>query len=407
MKLVQFGAGNIGRSFIGQIFSRAGWEVVFIDIDQKIIGEINKRREYGVEIKDRFFQTILVKNVRGVLAQDIEAVTEEVCTSDIAATAVGKDALPHIIKPIAAGLVKRLERFSFRPLDIILCENMLNAASFFREALRSHLPDDFPLDSMVGLVETSIGKMVPIMSEEEKAADPLLVYAEAYNTLILDKKGFRGPVPDIPELELKENMKPYVDRKLFIHNMGHGVLGYTSHVFYSQYRYVWEAAENEELFNVTRDAMWESGAALIYRYPDEFNKQSIGEYIDDLLMRFKNRALGDTIFRVGRDLYRKLGPDDRLIGSIKLCIEEGIKPINIALGTASALLFRGVDEEGNLFPRDRIFHDKELSKGLDHVLENVCKLGDRGVKSLIQHFYNRIIGGERNIGVLINSIRGL
>ncbi|MGQ9617093.1 MAG: mannitol-1-phosphate 5-dehydrogenase [Spirochaetota bacterium] len=407
MKLVQFGAGNIGRSFIGQIFSRAGWEVVFIDIDKKIITEINKRHEYRVEIKDRVPQTIHVRNVRGVLAQDIEAVTDEVCTCDIAATAVGKDALMYIVKPIATGLVKRLDRFSFRPLDIILCENMLNAASFFREALRRHLPEDFPLDSMVGLVETSIGKMVPIMSEEERVADPLLVYAEAYNTLILDRKGFRGPIPDVPELELKENMKPYVDRKLFIHNMGHAVLGYISHVFYPDYRYVWEAAENDELFIVTRDAMWESGAALISRYPEEFNNQSIGEYIDDLLIRFKNRALGDTIFRVGRDLYRKLGPEDRLIGSIRLCIEQGIKPINIALGTASALLFRGVDEDGNLFPQDRVFHDRELSKGVNHVLENVSRLKNEDVKSLIRHYYSRIKGGARDIEALLSEVKGL
>jgi mannitol-1-phosphate 5-dehydrogenase len=245
--------------------------------------------------------------------------------------------------------------------------------------------------------------MVPIMSEEERASDPLLVYAEAYNTLILDKKGFRGPIPDVPELDLKENMKPYVDRKLFIHNMGHAVLGYTSHVFYPQYRYVWEAAENDKLFNVTRNAMWESGEALVSRYPEEFSNRSIGEYIDDLLIRFKNRALGDTIFRVGRDLYRKLGPDDRLIGSIKLCIEQGVKPINIALGTASALFFMGVDDEGNMFPQDRVFHDKELSKGVEHVLSSVCKLGDRGVKSLILHFYNGIKGGERNIEVLLKE----
>lgn len=401
MKLVQFGAGNIGRSFIGQIFSRAGWEVVFIDIDPTIISHLNQRRQYRVEVRDRKPETLIIKNVCGVLAQDFERVTDEVCTADLVATAVGKEALPHIMKSIATGLIKRQSRFPSRSLDIIICENMRNAASFFREGLLRYLPGGFPFDSMVGLVETSIGKMVPIMSEKERAADPLLVYAEAYNTLVLDGKGFRGEVPAVPELELKDNMKAYVDRKLFIHNMGHAVLGYTSHVFYPQYRYVWEAAENEELYLETRNAMWETGQALIKEYPEEFSTRSIGDSIDDLLMRFTNRALCDTIFRVGRDLYRKLGPDDRLIGSIRLCMKQGIAPRHIALGTASALLFRGVDEEGKAFEQDRVFHGREMAKGVDHVLEHVCKLRDREAASLIVVYYEKMKGGERDLRAIL------
>lgn len=401
MKLVQFGAGNIGRSFIGQIFSRAGWEVVFIDIDPRIVDQLNERHHYRVEIRDRRPQTLIVKNVRGLLAEDLKRVVDEVCDADLVATAVGKEALSGIMNPLAQGISKRKRLFPSKSLDIIICENMRNAAFYFREGLGKHLPKDFPLDSMVGLVETSIGKMVPIMSEKERAADPLLVYAEAYNTLILDRKGFRGEVPAVPELELKDNMKAYVDRKLFIHNMGHAVLGYTSHVFFPHYSYVWEAAENEELYLVTRNAMWETGQALIREYPEEFSTRSIGDSIDDLLMRFTNRALRDTIFRVGRDLYRKLGPDDRLIGSIRLCMKQGIAPRHIALGTASALLFRGVDEEGKAFEQDRVFHGREMAKGVDHVLEHVCKLRDREAASIIRIYYEKMQGGERDLRAIL------
>lgn len=48
---------------------------------------------------------------------------------------------------------------------------------------------------------------------------------------------------------------------------------------------------------------------------DIFMKYST-EHIDDLLYRFKNKALGDTIFRVGCDLTRKLSAEDRLAGAI-------------------------------------------------------------------------------------------
>ena len=40
--LIQFGAGNIGRSFLGQIFARNGWEVVFVDVDELLLKELNQ-----------------------------------------------------------------------------------------------------------------------------------------------------------------------------------------------------------------------------------------------------------------------------------------------------------------------------------------------------------------------------
>ena len=401
MKLVQFGAGNIGRSFIGQLFSKAGWDVVFIDIDEHVIDELNRRGEYRVEIRDRDPETITVTNVRGVSGNDPEKVSDEVSTADLVATAVGKKALPHIMQPVASGLQKRQVRNPGNVLDIVICENMLEGARIFREGLAAHLPVDFPLEHLTGFVETSIGKMVPIMSERDRAEDPLLVYAEAYNTLILDRKGFKGEVPDVSGLDPRDNIKAYVDRKLFIHNMAHGVTGFVSHVFRPSYMYVWEAAKDPEIQTIVREAMWESGEALLEEYPHEFDRASIDTHIEDLLGRFQNEALGDSIYRVGRDLYRKLGPDDRLIGSISLCLRNGIMPNRIVLATACALFFDAVDAEGNTLESDRLFHEKESSHGSAHVLEHVCRLDDSVSRALIERYHRAINGGNRDLSSIV------
>lgn len=403
MKLVHFGAGNIGRSFVGQLFSRAGWDVVFIDVDRRIIDELNKKRQYKVMVKDKEQETIVVKNVRGVYALDLEQVSNEVMEADLLSTAVGKDALSGLIQPIARGLEKRKNESPSRPLDIIICENMIDAASFFKKYLRRELSSNFPIEKYVGLVETSIGKMVPIMSEKHRKRDPLLVFAEAYNTLIVDKNGFKGMIPDIPGIDPKENMKAYVDRKLYIHNMGHAVLSYTAFVFRNSYRFIWEAAYDNDLHGITKNAMWESGKALIKGYPDEFNEKDIEENIDDLLLRFGNRALGDTIYRAGRDLYRKLGPDDRLIGSVTLCLKHDIFPKYIALGIACALFFEAVDDRDDMFEKDIAFHEKEVTKGIDHVLKNICKMENKAIKAIIKYYYDNIIQGNREISTFIGK----
>lgn len=404
MKLVHFGAGRIGRSFIGQLFSRAGWEVVFVDVDRRIIAELNRRKQYRVVVKDKEGGVIVVRNVRGVHADDLERVSEEIAGADLLSTAVGKSALTMIAVPIARGIIRRHESSPERAVDIILCENMKDAALFFRDTVAEHLPEGFPIDSAAGFVETSIGKMVPLMSAEEREKDPLLVYAERYNTLIVDRNGFKNEVPVIPGLKPKSLMKAWVDRKLYIHNLGHAVLAYTSYALFPDYIYMWQAVSNEALRAVTKGAMWESGRALMAQYPHEFDTKSIGSHIDDLLERFGNRALGDTVYRVGMDLYRKLGPDDRLIGGVKLCLKHHIRPDFISLGAASAMFFRAAGEDGRMFERDRRFFEQELSRGIDHVLTHVCGLEDRETRRVVASYYDSISKGGLDIERLAQNV---
>jgi mannitol-1-phosphate 5-dehydrogenase len=373
MKLVQIGAGNIGRSFIGQLFSRAGYEVVFLDVVPEIIKALNERRSYVIEIKDDRPETLVIENVRAVNSRDVDAAAAEIASADIAATAVGPNVLPHVYPLLARGIALRHDQGG-GPLDIIIAENLRNAADHFREGLRPHLPEGFPLDEMVGLVETSIGKMVPIMTREQKKGDPTLIFAEAYNTLIVDAKAFKNPIPNVPGLSPKQNMAAYVDRKLFIHNLGHGVCVYLGHLALPDARFTWQVIQDPTLGPAVREGMWESARALISEYPDEFNEQNLGEHIEDLLRRFANKALGDTIYRVGRDITRKLGPQDRMIGSLRLCAKHNVPAPTITLATAAAMLFRAVDERGEMFPPDRQFAEQVYPAGPEHVLRTVCQL---------------------------------
>ena len=82
-KLVLFGAGKIGRSFIGQLFSNGGYEVVFIDTNRAIIDALNYCGHYKVIIKSEKEEILNIKNVRGVYAGDKQKVTDEIATACI------------------------------------------------------------------------------------------------------------------------------------------------------------------------------------------------------------------------------------------------------------------------------------------------------------------------------------
>ncbi|MCE5239620.1 mannitol-1-phosphate 5-dehydrogenase [bacterium] len=370
---VQIGAGNIGRSFIGQLFSRAGFEVIFLDVVEDVIAALNRERRYRVEIKDRVPETIWVEHVRGVNSRDVAAAARALADCRCCGTAVGPKALPFVIPTLAEGL--RLRHAEGKPpLDVIICENMREAAAAVRAGLVQHLPPGFPLDDVVGLVETSIGKMVPIMSAEDRAADPLLVFAEAYNTLICDAAAFKNPVPDVRGLDPKQNMKAYVDRKSFIHNFGHALCAYLGYLQDPSLTTTWQAVEHPVVGPAVRAGMWESGRALMEVYPEEFNEQNQGAHIEDLISRFANRALGDTLHRVGRDLQRKLSREDRVIGPLLMDLREGVEPEYTALCAAAGMHFRAPDEQGELFPADREFLDTMAPRGVEWVLSHVCGL---------------------------------
>lgn len=373
-KIVIFGAGKIGRSFIGQLFSRGGYKVVFVDVFKPVVDALNEKKSYNIVIKGEKDEILIIRNVRAVLASDAEKVTDELATADISAVSTGQQGLPNVFPLLAAGLVKRQQASGEKPLDIIIAENLRDAAIYFETELKRLLPQGFPLNKLVGLVETSIGKMVPIMPKKDMDADILQVFAEPYNTLILDKKAFKNPIPQVEGLAPKENMKAWVDRKLFIHNLGHAATAYLGYNYNPGFVYLYEALAVRGIYNEVRETMLQAANLLLVKYPDEFTKHLLTAHIDDLLHRFQNKALGDTIFRVGCDLRRKLGPNDRLAGAINLAIEIGMPYDKIFNVLQKACNFKATGENGLMLPADVEFLTLYEHEGLNAVLTKICNL---------------------------------
>ena len=337
-KAVMYGAGNIGRGFIGQLFSQSGYEVVFIDVNPVIIERINVDRSYPIRIvEDEKSKEIIIRDVRAVNGMDIEATASEIANADIMATAVGVNVLPKIVKPIVSGLKKRWQIGNTSPLNIIICENLLDANQYLEQLLKQELEEDEEklFDKKIGLVEASIGRMVPIMTEEMQEGNPLRVYVEKYCELPVDKNAFKGEIPKIQNMIPFSPFDLYIQRKLFMHNMGHATAAYLG--FYKDYEYIWETCKDSSIKLITFKALLESSIALSIEH--NYPLKELIEHANDLIYRFGNKLLGDTVARVGRDPVRKLSKNDRLIGAAKLCIKNGINPVYISIGVAAGYAF--------------------------------------------------------------------
>lgn len=177
MKAVMYGGGNIGRGFIGALLSQSGYEVTFIDVAEPVVKALQENRTYPVRyVSTEGYEDVWVQNVTAVNGNDAEAAAEAIARCDIMATAVGARILKFIVPNIVAGLRKRWEA-GRDPLNIIICENLMDANKVLEGMLKEQLTAEecALFDRTVGLVEASIGRMVPVQTEEMKAGEPMRV----------------------------------------------------------------------------------------------------------------------------------------------------------------------------------------------------------------------------------------
>ena len=382
MKAVMYGGGNIGRGFIGMLLSASGYEVTFVDVVEAVINTLNTEHTYPVRIiSNEGHQDINVQNVSAVNGNDVTAVAEAIAQADIMATAVGVNVLKFIIPNLVAGIRLRKER-GCPPFNIIICENLMDANKVIEGMLKAHLTEEEQawFDENIGLVEASIGRMVPVQTEEMKDGNPLRVCVESYGYLPVDKDAFKGEIPQIKNMVPFSPFDFYLKRKLYIHNMGHATCAYLGDLLGLEY--IYEAIDVDEVYIIVKNAMQESAQALAKKYGVEL--ADILKHITDLLYRFTNAALRDTCKRVGGDPNRKLSPQDRLIGSSSLALQTGIVPAYIAIGAAAGL-HRYINEAEGM---------EQTMENAASVLRNVSQLDTDGeLAKLILGMYERICNG--------------
>lgn len=363
MKAVIYGAGNIGRGFIGQLLSQSDYEVVFIDINQEIINRLNKDKQYPVIIvSDEGEKEIIVKNVRGVNGKNNEDVIKEITTADIMATSVGANVIKFIAKNVATAIDNRISE-NVPPLNIMLCENLNYADKVFKDELFKYLNENSKkqFEKNVGLVEASIGRMVPVLNKTEE--NPLKVYVEEFDILHLDKAGFCGDLPKIKNVVAFSPFKYFMQRKLFIHNMCHAISAYLG--FIKGYEYISQAISDTEIKYLVNMAGINSAKAIAK--DNNENIDLLIDFLQKLIFRFNNAALKDTVKRVGRDPLRKLKSDDRLIGAYKLAKKHNTGYIYILCGIAAAMCFDNKEDTASATLMENV-----NNKGIINALEDVC-----------------------------------
>jgi mannitol-1-phosphate 5-dehydrogenase len=332
MRAVHFGAGNIGRGFIGLILSQAGYEVIFSDVNDSLVKLLQERKSYQVRLANATQDTYLVNHVTAINGKQLEEVAEAVAQADLVTTAVGVNILKHIAEGIAQGLALRAER-SAAPLHIIACENAIGGSSQLKEHVFSHLTPELRerVSRFTAFPDAAVDRIVPLQHNE----DPLEVQVEPFYEWVVDESQMLPGFHRIEGIHYVEQLEPYIERKLFTVNTGHCAAAYLGYI--QGFNTIQQAMAEPALAETVQHVMEETGALLVRKY--RFSSEEHKEYIQKILKRFVNPYLTDEVTRVGRSPIRKLSSNDRLVRPALQASELSLSTDYLAMAMAAAFRF--------------------------------------------------------------------
>ncbi len=281
---------------------------------------------------------------------DREKIAQSISESDEMATAVpsvriyGEGDQASIASLLAGSLD------SEKPQILYAAENNNYAGEILRNEIlkstsREKLQHFQILDTVIGKMSGTVeGReeidrlgLAPMTPEMTRA-----VLVEEFNRILISRICLPDFTRGIDVFRERRELLPYEEVKLYGHNAVHAMLGYMAYL--KGYEVMSQIGDDEELLSLGREALVkESGAALIKKYGSLedplFSTEGFEQYADDLLARIVNPHLHDRVRRICRDPLRKLGYSDRLFGSMREALKNGITPRLLAQGALAALEF--------------------------------------------------------------------
>lgn len=314
-----YGAGAIGRGYLPWVFRPDQYQITFVETNPRLRDEMNHRGSYTTHmVVDGSYRQLEVP-IERCLAPGQER-TRGV-TPDVIATAVGP-----------RNFLSLREALAGVDTPVICCEN------------DSSLPGQ--MRAMTG--NTRVVFAVPDVITSSTAppellqTDPLSIVTESGVCFVQEEV---GDVEGDFRLVSREEMRAQWAAKLYIHNTPHCIAAYLGDI--AGATYVHQAMQNDWVASIVEGAMQEVAAAA--RMAHDLNGDFVDYYRDKELSRFRNELLFDPVTRVAREPFRKLAPNERLLGAAQMCLTVGVSPDHLLVGIMAAFAFsRETDPDAHI-----------------------------------------------------------
>jgi len=360
-KAIHFGGGNIGRGFVAEFLHNSGYEVVFVDVMDSIIDSLQSTPSYTVtEIGEDGERTFTIDHYRAINSKHEEAkVIEEIASADTVTCAVGPNILKFIAPVIAKGIEARKLDY---PLAVIACENMIGATDALRKFIVEKLSPETneKIGTKAQFANSAIDRIVP----QQPPNSGLNVKIEKFYEWCVEVKPFEGKEPKIKGIHYVEDLKPYIERKLFTVNTSHATAAY-----YGTNRKIPtidKAMADKEIHDIVRDVLKETAHLIVTKHGISTEEQN--DYVEKIIARISNPALEDNVERVGRAPLRKLSRNERFIGPAAHLAEQGDSYTKLLGSVEMAFRFQNIEGDDESAELAKILKDNDAKT----VVTKVC-----------------------------------
>jgi len=363
-KAVHFGAGNIGRGFVAEFLHKSGYEVIFCDVMDSIIDQLQANKSYKViQVGAEGNSESVITNYRAINSKTHEAdVIKEITTADIVTCSVGPNILKFIAPVIAKGVDARPNDAT--PIAVIACENAIGATDTLANYIKNdHTPDHRLEDhhERARYANSAIDRIVP-------AQDPgagLDVKLEKFYEWVVDRTPFHDHTPPAIEgIKWVDDLIPYIERKLFTVNTGHAAAAY--HGYYHKKTTVYDALQDPKIIEEVRKALAETSELIVGKHG--IHEQEQKDYVEKIITRIGNPHLEDAVERVGRAPLRKLSRKERFIGPAAELAEQGKETWALLDAAEMAFRFQNVKDDEESVELAKIMKDLKP----EEIVPKVC-----------------------------------
>jgi len=317
--LLIYGAGAIGRGFIPWVFDSNEYDFYYVENNFELKEKLNKHKKFISYKTNQDTYEEKVVNIKECFSPGEEKEVIKKITAVI--TAIGP-----------RNILSLQEILSNTKIPIICCEN----DSSIPNLLSSVIKNPYVVFAIPDVITSNTAPQKLL----EK--DPNSIVTENGVCYIDDSVSFLGG--EAKYVSKKELENQWL-AKLYIHNTPHCIAAYLGSLV--GVTYLHEAMQNKLIKKIVANAMNEMVEMLLKKF--SMDKEFVKWYSEKELKRFENELLFDPIYRVAREPFRKLAPNERLIGAAQLCLSQGIIPENILLGIMSAFAYNNkIDEDSNI-----------------------------------------------------------
>ncbi|MBQ9162733.1 MAG: mannitol-1-phosphate 5-dehydrogenase [Clostridia bacterium] len=374
MSCVIFGAGKIARGFIGHLLFISGIPCTYVEKFDGLTDLINERGSYFVNILGNPDDSCRVTGAKALKFSQEDEVAAAIAEADAVFTAVGGKNLLEIAPLIAKGIKAKAKVGG--KLNVVTCENWKLPANILRDAIIPTL-DESELayfNENVGITEAVIMRSAIEAGADQLREDPLVVNVQNFWELPVDASRLKGNLPEIKGLKLVESFTGFLERKFYTYNAANGTTSFVGALL--GYEKIADAAHDERIIEILEGVYSETAQALSKKHNFPLDEQMA--FTRTSKAKLQDYTIVDFIERNARDPIRKLGPDDRLVGSARLVLEYGIMPHNLCIAIAAAIHYYNETDEFAI----KLKEIRE-TQGIDAVIRDVCKVDPNGTLGLL------------------------